>query len=440
MAQQRIKIVQGIARDVSYQTPNGDGSFGCGFTSSDSLSCIVWAGDMSASVATPTVIWGNNGSSGSSAQVLPAAGAAITLWTITFQASDTASLTPGIYRIQVFGTHGSKTATLFDGVLEIVSTAGSNSPSDLVSYTTVETLLARLRLRESEREMIPFLTTEASQAVCKWCGQRDFIRQTYTQEYLPDLNGYVMLEQMPVNNVLRVRGFSQTVLTITASPASFVQAWVSFSTSGEWYNNTLTYTGLILNSISLNSPAVVSTPFLYASYPTVNALTNAVGAVGGWSAYTTPVYGAYPSTDILTNGTSQGALVSDGACLRAYTEDLSWTNLDSATGAFYAGRRRIATALAYAWGDDFLLLEEAGGGPLGRIQVTYDAGFTTVPYPVQEAVVELVKASIERLRTDHQLGEEQNGVYRYKIDPQMVGMLPKPVLQKLALYRMSRAR
>ena len=95
--------------------------------------------------------------------------------------------------------------------------------------------------------MMPFLMTEASQAICKWCGQRDFIRQTYMQEYLPDLNGYVMLEQMPVNNVLRVRGYAQTVLTITARAASFVQAWVSFTTTGQWYDNTLAYTGLVLN-------------------------------------------------------------------------------------------------------------------------------------------------------------------------------------------------
>ena len=72
--------------------------------------------------------------------------------------------------------------------------------------------------------------------------------------------------------------------------------------------------------------------------------------------------------------------------------------------------------------------------------MTYDAGFTVVPYPVQEAVAELVKASIERLRTDHQLGEEKNGVYQYKIEPGMVNFLPRPILQKLALYRMSRAR
>ena len=129
-------------------------------------SCTVWAGDSSVSVATPTVIWGNNGT------VSTTAGAAITMWCITFAAADTASLTPGIYRIQVFGTHGSRTATLFDGILEIVSTAGSNSPSDLVSYTTVETLLARLRLRESEREMLPFLITQCSDAIRKWCGQR----------------------------------------------------------------------------------------------------------------------------------------------------------------------------------------------------------------------------------------------------------------------------
>jgi hypothetical protein len=383
------------------------------------------------------VVWGNN-ATGSSA-VTPAAGAAITLWTLSFQAANTASLAPGIYRIQVFATHG-KTANLFDGLLELVSTPGAASPTDLVSYTIAELLLARLRLRESEREMLSFLITECSNAIRKWCGQRDFVRQIYTQEYLPDLNGYCMLEQMPVNNVLRVRGFSQTILTITnQGPAAGVQqAWVSFSTTGDWYTNTLTYTGLILNQVS--SAVLTSTPFLYAAYPTVQQLANAVGQIAGWTANTSPVFGQYPSTDLLTNGTSQGAINEDGACLRAYTEDLSWTNLDSATGAFYAGRRRIASAFAERWGDDFLLLEEAGSGPLGRIQVTYDAGFTVVPQPVQEACVELVKASIERLRTDSLIKEEDNGIYKYEIDQNMIGMLPRPVLQKLAMYRMSRAR
>ena len=192
MSQQRIKVVAGIARDVSYQTPNGDGTYGCGFTSSDTLSCIVWAGDQSASVATPSVIWGNNGTG--AAQVLPTAGAAITLWTITFQAADTASSDAGN-----LPDSGISDAWFEDGHAvrrhpgNCRRTAGSNSPTDLVSYTTVETLLARLRLRESEREMIPFLVTEASQAVVKWCGQRDFIRQTYVQEYVPDLNGYCIL-------------------------------------------------------------------------------------------------------------------------------------------------------------------------------------------------------------------------------------------------------
>ena len=47
----------------------------------------------------------------------PAAGAAQTIWTDTFQAADTATITPGIYRFQVFGTHGGKTVMLFDGLL-----------------------------------------------------------------------------------------------------------------------------------------------------------------------------------------------------------------------------------------------------------------------------------------------------------------------------------
>jgi hypothetical protein len=435
--QQRLKLIQGFARDVTLQTPNGDGTFGCGFVATDVLNSVIWSGDNAVGLAAPVVIWGNNSTTN---PVTAAAGAAITLWTITFQAADTATLAPGIYRLQVFATHASRTAALFDGTVEIVSTAGFNLPSDLVSYTTAETLLANLRLKEREREMLPFLVTEASQAICKWCGQRDFVVQKYVQEYLPDINGYVMLEQMPIINVIRVRGFSRTVLTITADPTAYVQAWVSFTTSGQWYDGSLATTGLVLNGVTPTSGGEYnSTVFLYTTYQTVGALVAAVGAVAGWTATTTPTYQYYPTTDLVTNGTSQGGF-GDGCSVRAYTEDLSWTNLDSATGAFYAGRRRIASALAYAWGDDFLLLEEAGGGPLGRIQVTYVAGFSPVPYPVQEATVALVKASIERLRTDHQMGEEDNGVYKYKIDPGLVGMLPKATLQKLALYRMSRAR
>jgi hypothetical protein len=432
MAQNRVKIVQGAALDLTYQTPNADGSLGSLFTSSDTIVGSVWAGDSESALAAPNIIWG-------SATVTPAIGAPQTIWTLQLRQADTASLTPGLYRLQVFGTHGGLKACLFDGLLEILSTAGSTVDGDLCSFTYVETLLAPLRLRESEREMITQLKSECSQAIRKWCGQRDFNRQTYVQEYVPDLNGYCALEQMPVNNVLRVRGYSQTILTITAQPSAFQQAWVSFSTTGDWYTNTLTYTGLILNSVS--SGVLTSTPFLYANYLTVNQLAAAVNATAGWTALTQPnTYGLYPSTDLMTNGTSQGAMTDDGCSLRAYTEDLSWTNLDSATGMFYAGRRRIASQFAERWGDDFLLLEEAGSGPLGRIQVTYDAGFTVVPLPVQEACAELVKASIERLRTDSLMGEEKNGVYSYKIDAAMIGMLPRPVLQKLALYRMSRAR
>jgi hypothetical protein len=432
--QLKIRVVQGLARDVSVQTPNGDGTFGCGFVSTDAISAIIWSGDSTVSVGTPTVIWGNNGSTSA------AAGAAITLWTITFAAADTSSLTPGIYRLQVFGTHGAKTATLFDGLLEVLSTAGLNVPSDLVSYTTVELLLARLRLRESEREMLSFLIGECSDAIRKWCGQRDFVRQTYVQEYVPDLNGYCMLEQMPINNVLRVRGYSQTVLTITGQPSAFQQAWVNFSTTGDWYTNTLTYTGLVLNSVS--SGVLTSTPFLYASYPTVNQLASAVGSVSGWTARTQPTtYGLYPSTDLMSQGTSQGAITDDGCNLRAYTEDLSWTSLDNATGAFYAGRRRPScNQFGPQWGDDWQLLEEADSGPTGRIQVTYDAGFSKVPTPVQAATAELVKAEIERLRTETYLRSEDNGVYKYELDPNAVNWLPQPVLQKLAQYRMSRAR
>jgi hypothetical protein len=439
MPQARLKVVQGLARDFSYQTPNADGTYGCGFTSADGISAKVWVGDSEAVLATPTVAWG--GAIGAITYTA-AQGAPITLWTISFNSADTASLTPGVYRCQVYATHGQRTGALFDGLLEVLATPGSGTDSDLVSFTEVETVLAPLRLKEVEREMITLLKAEASDAIRKWCGQRDFTRQTYTEEYVPELNGYCALRQMPVNNVTRIRGYLQTVMTISAQPGAFQHAWISYQTSGDWYTNTLSYTGLILNS-TLNGTTTASTPFLFALYPTLADLANAIMAVPGWIARTQGAFAAYPTSDLQQPGglTAQGASTDDGCELRAYTEDLTTCKLDNATGMLWVGRFRIAGVYGYRWGPEAEVLEGFESGPIGRVQVTYDAGFSVIPTPVQLATAELVKARIQRLRKDLTLGMEENGIYKYEsIGPREIADLPYPIQCGLAKWRISRAR
>ena len=76
------------------------------------------------------------------------------------------------------------------------------------------------------------------------------------------------------------------------------------------------------------------------------------------------------------------------------------------------------------------------------MKVTYDAGFTIIPAPVQLACAELTKAIIERFRQDHQLESENisgAGSQAYKIAVPLIGFLPRPVLQGISLYRIHRA-
>lgn len=426
MPQQKLKLGVGIDRDFDRQTPNADGTVGSGFVSTDPLSSIVWAGNADLPLATPTVVWGNSNLS-------PSVAAPLTIWTIQFLAADTATLAPGLYRLQVFATHGTRTALLFDGLLELISTSGATVDSDLASFTYVETLLAPLRLLESEREMITTLKAEASDAIRKFCS-RDFNRQTYTEECSPELNGFIALNQMPVNNVTRIRGYLGTALTITASSSTYQSAWVSWLTTGEWYDYSLAYTGIQLNSVA--NGVAATTPFLFANYLTVNLLAAAIGNVAGWTAFVAGNLGLHASTDLTSSGTTQGAM-DGGASLMVYTEDLATTRLDNATGMLWCGRRGLG-GFSGRWGDDGGDIADAS--PVGRVQVTYDAGFTTIPTPVQLACAELVKATIERLRTDAQKRKNSMGRYNYEITPEQVADLPYAVRCGVAKWRISKVK
>jgi hypothetical protein len=248
---------------------------------------------------------------------------------------------------------------------------------------------------------------------------------------------------MPVNNVLRIRSYPQTVLNITAQSSAFVQAWVSYTTTGDWYANTLQFTGLVLNSVA--NGAASQTPLLFATYPTIGQLAAAIGAQPSWTAYINGPFTGYPTTDLSPPGgvTAQGAMDDDGAELRAYTEDLTCTRVDNAIGFLWVGRHRIASTLGGRWGPEYEILDGADDGPIGRVQVTYDAGFSVVPSVVQHATAMVAKGLVEEARHDHMMLSESvggAGSRAYQVAEELIQGLPKPVLRRLAQYRISRVR
>jgi hypothetical protein len=442
----RMHVGAGLAADYSFQTParvpNPDGTpnFANGFVSADSIQATVWAGDGTTGLASPAVVWGGTLQG---VAYEPLAGAPITLWTITLGANDAGGLAPGVYRLRVTATHNSKTGWLWDGLLDVADSPGGAVGTGLITLTYAESALTRLRLSREERDFLPYLVTVASDEIVKWCLQRDFIRQTYTEEYRAELNGYVALRQMPVNNVLRIRGYPQTVLSVSGIPGTCQEAWLSYTTSGDWYTNTLVYTGIVLTSIS--NGITTTTPILFASCVTINDLATQISATPGFQAYTEGVFGLLPIGDLAPPGgvVAQGCLDDDGAELVAYTEDLTCSRLDNALGMLWVGRHRISGTTQGRWGPEEGLLDDTNGDFIGRVQVTYDAGFTVVPSVVQHATAMLVKALVEESRINHMLMSESisgAGSRAYAVAAELMTGLPRPVLQRLSQYRMLRAR
>ena len=438
---QRMSLGAGLSASYSYQTPNRLGSYANGFVSTDTIAASVWAGDSTTALCTPAVAWGGTAANGT--VYTAATGAPITLWTITLAAADAGALSPGTYRLRVTATHGTATAWLWDGLLDVAGSPGTGTISGLITLTYAEQALSRFRLSRAERDFLPSIIQAASDGVRKWCGQRDFTRTTYAEEHVAELNGYIALRQYPCNSIGRIRGYPQTVLTARADNSVNQQAWINYPTTGDWASGNLTFTGIVLNTVA--SGVTTATPLLFATYPTIGALASAIAAVSSWSSYTTPVYALYPTTDLSPPGgvTAQGAMDESGVEFRAYTEDLALCRVDNKSGMVWVGRRRVGTAYGPRWGEDYEVLEDLGGGPVGRVQVTYDAGFATIPSPLQMATAELVKAIVERLRTDHQLMSESiggQGNRFYQVASDLVGFLPKPVLQAISLYRRIGAR
>ena len=434
---QTISVVAGSTRAYTIQTPNGDGTYGAGFVSTDVISAVVRAADSEVSLATPAVVWG-------SSTVTVTNGAAVTLWTITLSPTDAAGLAPGIYHLQVFGTHSATTACLFDGLCQVISAAGTTvpSPPDLITAQYALAALAPMNFQEYNHEVIPTYISAASSLIRRWCMDRDFFVNTYTEEQEVSLNGEIRLNQVPVNVITRIQGNPQTALTITNTSSSVQFAQVYFAYTGQYggYGTNLqTITGLTLSAVSNGVPALQTITFSVGEI--ISTLASAItGLGGGWNAVADSALGSWPVTELIGAFTALPAGINSqsgtGAQLKVYAQDLNayirdqWSGIVW-TGAEYAG-------LGPRWGPDWQQYE---GNRVtgGTVRCTYSAGFTTIPPEIQQACAETVKVMIERMNRSTILQSERLGQYSYTLSNELYWALPQPVRQTIGSYRLIRA-
>lgn len=391
------------------------------------ISAEVWAGGNQAVLFNPACTYTTNGSDGAI--------------NVTYSSANTSAVPQGFYDIIVSRTDTS-TALAF-GYLSI-SPAPGTSLTDLITIPFARAALSDYTLTPTQIEFLPSTITAASNAVKRWCGDRDFIQQDYVEEYDITLYGTVMLNQPP-NYIKRIQSSPSTVLTIQNTSASVQEAYVNTNYTGDQTTVTVnpvtgqmvpgpTIVGLNLNRIS--NGTLTTTAVNFSANETIGTLAAAVTAVGnGWTASVDSGYTAWPVTELIGLQTPGDAI--QGATYDVYTKELgNDASLDpTMTGLLRVGRQY--RGLGPKWGPSWLEFDNPGRST-GRVKVTYNAGFATVPMIVQKCVASVAKNILTVLALDHSLKSEQAEEYSYTTRDE-VELLPSQDRQALAFYRIHHA-
>lgn len=311
--------------------------------------------------------------------------------------------------------------------------------ADLITQTWLTSCLAGLNLPSSTTALYPQLTQAASRAIRKYCN-RDFTRTIYDELYTPEPWKPIVLKQFPVNSVLRYSTRPTTVLTVTNTSASVQRATVQLATSGN-FDTGQTVTGVTLYSESFGLTSTQTV--LITANQTVQALATAITAAGGgWLGTPDSQFLYRRAADLRQLQGVSPATQNQQALLKIHVQDLApvvdqatgtvWQDTDSDEDPFQS--MRFGPYLETEFGDQEL------SGSVNGVRIVYDAGWDVIPEEVQQACVEVVKATIERLTTDTTVNTESVGE-RVLTSWATSAMeeIPTPALRALARYRNHRA-
>lgn len=300
--------------------------------------------------------------------------------------------------------------------------------ADLITAAQASALL---ELTDLQAARLPTLVTAASEVVRRWCG-RDFTRATYDERYRVGQDRVIVLRQRPVNGVSRVAAGRALALTIANGSTSVQRATVQASTTGD-VDAGLVVTGITLRSVA--SGVTTATALLFADYPTITALAAAVNSIGsGWVATVDSTLALWPSADLVGSEVAQPA-TGGGAVLELHAQDLEGCTIDRKAGILRLPDSAGSELDQVIWGDT-----EDVPGDRDDVRVVYDAGYDTIPGPVQQACVEVVQTLLSRLEIDPNLSSETDGTYSYVLNTAFREVsTSKAVMALLAPYREYRA-
>lgn len=320
-------------------------------------------------------------------------------------------------------------------------------PQDLATLSFVTTQLAAggLTPTAAQAAALPALITAASGAINRLC-RRLFAVNTYDDVKAPNCGqpdkgepDWIELTSFPIvpGSITRCATGRTAALTVSnTDPVTNARALVAFTVTGD-PDICMTRTGLTLTRVA--SGVTSAATLTFATYPTVATLAAAINGLGnGWSAIVTDPYASWSSVDLYGSLGPATAIGSPGGVqLDVFMCDLAGYDVSLARGSVYLPSSRNLRVPAGGWfwptaPEDETLF--GGAGNRSSVRVTYQAGFSTIPYAIQEACAEAVKAALFRLKSDDALKSESAKDYSYTLRDVMPG-LPAHVREALASYR-----
>lgn len=337
---------------------------------------------------------------------------------VILTSAQTAALAPGGYVVHIGLASGG--GELAIGTLQVISAPG-NLPAFDALTTPARVLLMNPELRNNPDRvaMLPLSLRSASQLIRR-SAYRRFTRGEYTEYHTPSLEGGIRLNEFPVNRIVRASRRLDTAITISADPSTFQTAYCNFATSDGTYNDpeNLSYTGI--NLVGTSNGVQLTTTILFSSTPKLSDLATAVNAVSGWKS-TADGYGAWATSELYCDGDSRGAL-DCGVRLRVFSEDVSSSRIDRRTGMYYVGSGRYASDFGQRWGPNWVEFASTGYECDDVVRIKYDAGFTEIPGPIQDATVLMSRIVTDRLLLDMTLKKESIGDYSYELNDKLLGL------------------
>jgi len=235
-----------------------------------------------------------------------------------------------------------------------------------ITSTDYDTLLANLILR-------------AQAQIESYC-QRTFDSADYRVIYNGDNSSELCLNNYPVTKI--------GLLSVCRENAFGIQ-----NTSTDAYNATVTVTDTTLELVVQGGTNEDATSLTLASYSDLSALFTAILAIDkGWTVLETSANNIWSPTELLPTG--KGLYCLDGyAYLDIPDKPESEFSIDASAG----------------------IIKLFGVFPAGHqnIIVRYTAGYSTIPYDLEQICIDLVKLKYEQQNQTANLKSERLGDYAY---------------------------